>query len=78
MENEIINLASSNGIGIAFSVTLVFYILRSQKKLNTIQEEREKKYQDIILELTDKLNKIEEVKRDITELNLQIQKVITK
>lgn len=68
MENEILKLASSQGIWAALSVGLIFYILKAQEKRDVHQEEREVKYQEIILNLTDKLNLVEDVKNDVEEI----------
>nr|WP_129600929.1 BhlA/UviB family holin-like peptide [Anaerophilus nitritogenes] len=47
---------------------LIFYILKTQEKRDVRQEEREKKYQEIILNLTDKLNLVEDVKKDVEDI----------
>ncbi|MCD3199020.1 BhlA/UviB family holin-like peptide, partial [Clostridium botulinum] len=53
MENEILKLASSQGIWAALSVVLIFYILKAQEKRDLKQEQREENYQRIIKNLTD-------------------------
>lgn len=63
MEEKIIELASTQGIWTVLSVGLIFYILKNQEKRYVCQEEREEKYQEIILNLTDKLNLVEDVKK---------------
>lgn len=68
MEEKIIELASNQGIWTALTVALIFYILKNQEKRDIRQEEREKKYQEIISSLTDKLNLMEDVKKDVEEL----------
>ncbi|MCY6356185.1 BhlA/UviB family holin-like peptide [Clostridium sp. ZS2-4] len=65
MENEVLNLASSQGIWAALSVVLIFYILKAQEKRDKRQEEREQNYQSIISKLTDKFNIVEDVKKDV-------------
>ncbi|AAO37401.1 hypothetical protein DP153_00240 [Clostridium tetani] len=67
MENEVLKLASSQGIWAALSVVLIFYILKAQ-------EEREKNYQDIISKLTDKFNIVEDVKKDVKEIKDYVYK----
>lgn len=74
MENEVIKLASSQGIWAALSVILIFYILKAQEKRDSKQEEREKNYQQIISKLTDKFNIIEDVKKDVEEIKGYISK----
>ncbi len=68
MENEVLKLASTQGIWAALSIALIFYILKAQEKRDIKQEERELKYQEIISNLTDKLNVIEDVKKDVEEV----------
>jgi len=72
MESELIKLASSQGIWAALSVALIFYILKAQEKRDLKQEEREKNYQNIIEELTEKFTLIEEVKKDVKEIKEQL------
>ncbi|MEL7596665.1 MAG: BhlA/UviB family holin-like peptide [Clostridiaceae bacterium] len=69
MENELLKLASSQGIWAALSVALIFYILKAQEKRDLKQEEREKNYQGIIEKLTEKFNIVEDVKKDVEEIN---------
>ncbi|WP_236905078.1 BhlA/UviB family holin-like peptide [Clostridium formicaceticum] len=47
---------------------LIFYILKNQEKRDLRQEERELKYQNIISNLTEKLNLVEEIKEDVLEI----------
>ena len=54
MENELFQLATSQGIWAVLSVFLIFYILKAQ-------ENREDKYQKIIFELTEELKIISEI-----------------
>jgi len=68
MENEIAKLALSQGIWAALSIVLIFYILKAQEKRDTTQEEREKKYQEIISNLSEKINLIEDIRRDMKQL----------
>lgn len=68
MENELLKLASSQGIWAALSVALIFYILKAQEKRDIKQEEREKNYQGIIEKLTEKFNIVEDVKKDVEEI----------
>ncbi|CAG7840597.1 hypothetical protein CLOHAE12215_02021 [Clostridium haemolyticum] len=68
MENEILKLASSQGIWAALSVVLIFYILKAQEKRDLKQEQREENYQRIIKNLTDNLHLIEDVKKDLKEV----------
>ncbi|MBU3130427.1 hypothetical protein LGL55_18565 [Clostridium tagluense] len=73
-ENELLNLASTQGIWAALSVALIFYILKTQEKRDDKQDQREKKYQDIIPELTDKFNIVENVKKHVEEIKKHMLK----
>ncbi|MCC5909278.1 MAG: hypothetical protein JJT76_02415 [Clostridiaceae bacterium] len=68
MENEVLKLAASQGVWAALSVALIFYILKTQEKRDKKQEERERKYQEIISSLTDKLSVVEDIKVDMKEV----------
>lgn len=68
MQNELIKLASTQGIWTALAVALIFYILKAQEKRDERQEEREMNYQDIIFKLTEKFSILDDVKKDIEEI----------
>lgn len=68
MESEVFKIAASQGIWTVLSFLLIFYILKSQEKINDLQSTREEKYQQIILELTKKIEIIEEINFDIKVL----------
>lgn len=74
MENELFKIASTQGIWAALSVALIFYILKTQEKRDDKQDQREKKYQDIISKLTEKFNIVENVKKDVEEIKGHIFK----
>jgi len=68
MESKVLDLALSQGIWAVLAVVLIFYILKAQEKRDLKQEEREEKYQNIITQLTDKLNIVEIMKEDLNEI----------
>ncbi len=72
MEHEVLKLASTQGVWAALSVALIFYILKAQEKRDIKQEGRECNYQQIISNLTNKLNVIEDVKKDVEEVKSYI------
>lgn len=74
MEENIIKLASTQGIWTVLTIFLVFHILKNQEKRDLRQEERESKYQNIISSLADKLNLVEDVKKDIEEIKEYVLK----
>ena len=74
MSEKLIELAATQGIWTLISVSLTFYILKNKEKRDEKQEEREKNYQVIISNLSDKLNVIEDIKEDIQEIKNFIKK----
>jgi hypothetical protein len=74
LENELIKLASNQGIWAALSVALIFYILKTQEKRDDKQDQRGKNYQDIISKLTEKFNLVENIKKDVEEIKEHIFK----
>lgn len=74
MENELLKLASSQGIWVTLCVVLIFYILKAQEKRDIQQESREENYQKIIINLTEKFNIIDTIKHDVKEIKESINK----
>ncbi len=68
MDEKLIELAATQGIWTLVSVSLIFYILKNQEKRDLKQEEREKNYQIIISNLSERLNSLESIKEDIGEI----------
>ncbi|CEP46369.1 putative UviB [[Clostridium] sordellii] len=69
MENEILKIISSQGIGAVLSLILILYILKSQEKRDLRQQNRELAYQKIISNLSDKLSILDELNENIKNLN---------
>lgn len=65
MENELIKLAATQGIWAALSLVLIFYILKKQEQTEAIQADREKNYQNIISQLTSKLEVLDNISADL-------------
>lgn len=61
MEEELIKVATSQGIWAVLSVFLIFYILKAQEK-------REDNYQKIIAELTQELKIISQINENVKKL----------
>ncbi|QSX07259.1 hypothetical protein JYG23_00090 [Sedimentibacter sp. zth1] len=74
MSEKLIELTATQGIWTLISVSLTFYILKNQKKRDIKQEEREKNYQLIISNLSDKLNVVEDIQEDIKEIKNNLKK----
>lgn len=67
MWNDIFNIAISNGIFAALFVALLIYELKDSRK-------RETKYQNTIDNLSNKLNTVDEIKQDVTEIKECLKK----
>ena len=61
MWNDIFNVALTNGIFACLFVALLIYTLKDSRK-------RESKYQHIIDSLSTKLNTVDEIKEDVSEI----------
>lgn len=69
MEQEILKLATSQGIWAVLFVGLLFYILRKQEDRDERAEQREENYQNIIGDLT---NKFDIISHDVKEIKNHI------
>ena len=74
MESSIIDAALTQSIWAALSIALIFYILKKQEARDKAQAERESKYQDIIENLTDKLDVLDELKDTVEEIGELLKK----
>jgi len=74
MEAEIAKVALSQGTWAALSIVLIYYILKAQEKRDTTQEEREKRYQEIISNLSERIDLLEDIWRDMKQLKEYIYK----
>ena len=74
MENLIKEQLASQRIWATLAIVLIFYILRAQEKRDKIQDEREMKYQKIIIDLTNQLNITKEIREDIDIIRKHISK----
>lgn len=61
MWNDVFNVAVTNGIFAVMFVALLVYVLKDSRK-------RESKYQSIIDALSHKLNTVDEIKQDVSEI----------
>jgi len=74
MEEKLLEMAATQGIWALLSIALIFYVLKTQEKRDLRQEERENSYRNIIESLSDKLNVIDDIKSDISEIKLSLKK----
>lgn len=70
--DELIKNAAAQGIWALLSCVLIVYILKAQEARDLKQEEREKNYQEIIKELTEKLNLLDSINSTINEIKNKI------
>lgn len=56
MEELIVNLVQSQGIWTVLFVFLLLYTIKKNDKLDELQEARERKYQELLTQLTVKLS----------------------
>ncbi len=68
MWNEVFSTAIANGIFATLFVSLLIYELKDSRK-------RETKYQNTIECLSTKLNTVDEIKEDVSEIKEQIKKI---
>ncbi|MGE5627788.1 MAG: BhlA/UviB family holin-like peptide [Solirubrobacterales bacterium] len=74
MENEIVRIASTQGIWAVISIVLILYILRTQENRDKKQDSRENNYQNIITKLTERFNIIEGIKQDVEDIKSYLLK----
>jgi glucosamine 6-phosphate synthetase-like amidotransferase/phosphosugar isomerase protein len=74
MYEEVLKIASTQGLWAVLTVVLVFYILKTQEKRDLRQEERENNYQKIIANLTETISVIEDIRTDIKEIKEHVCK----
>lgn len=67
MWSDVFNVALTNGIFAALFVALLIYELKDSRK-------RESKYQSTIENLSNKLNTVDEIKQDVTEIKQCLSK----
>lgn len=72
MFDELVKVAATQGIWAILSCVLIVYILKAQETRDLKQEEREKNYQEIIKELTNKLDLLDSINSTISEIRNKI------
>lgn len=73
MENQLLEIAASQGIWASLSIALIFYVLKAQERRDTNQESREEGYQKIILELTENLEITKTILSHVTEIESSLK-----
>ncbi|NFO48672.1 UviB-like protein [Clostridium botulinum] len=65
--DELIRVALGQGLGYGMFVCLLVYVLKTTG-------ERETKYQELLDKMADKFNVVEDIKEDVKEIKLKIEK----
>lgn len=73
MNEEVLKIAATQGIWAALFVILLYYILKNQEKRDLRQEEREKKYQELLQTLVENFQIVKDIRGDVTEIKDQIK-----
>lgn len=71
LEEIITQLIQSQGIWAVLFVFLLLYTIKKNDKLDELQYAREKEYQELLLELTDKLTIVNEINSKLDNLYVQ-------
>lgn len=74
MDDKIIEVIGAQGAWALLSVALIFYILKAQEKRDIQQEQRESNYQEIIKNMSDKLNILSSLSDDVREIKSRVNK----
>ena len=74
MEELVTQLIQSQGIWAVLFVFLLLYTIKKNDKLDEMQDAREKEYQKLLLELTDKLSIVNSVNDKLDKLCAYFEK----
>ena len=74
MEEQLLALASEQGIWVLLSMVLLVYILKKQETRDKAQEERERNYQELLAELTEKFDILTGIQNDVAVIKDCIEK----
>ena len=74
MEELVTRLIQSQGIWAVLFVFLLLYTIKKNDKLDEMQDAREKEYQKLLLELTDKLSIVNSVNDKLDKLCANFEK----
>lgn len=74
VSTEIIEAMSTHGLGAILSVALVFYVIKNQEHRDEMQNEREKNYQQLLSELSQKFEVVKEIQKSVDELKSAVLK----
>lgn len=72
--DEVLRVGINQGLGYGMFIILFYWTLKKQEERDQKSEEREKRYQGIIEELTRKFNIVENVQEDVKDIKIHIFK----
>lgn len=61
--SQLVEQFTPEGVWAILSLLLIIYIFKAQEKRDIRQDEREEKYQEVILNLSDRLKDLNEIKK---------------
>ncbi len=68
MEQTLIDAGLAQNVWAGFAIALVFYVLKKQEVRDTLQAEREARYQDIVKQLTEEVAVVKVIQEDVKEI----------
>ncbi len=74
MEEQLLTLATEQGIWAFLCMALLIYILKKQEERDDAQEERERKYQELLTQLSQKFNIVTSIQEDVSSIKKQLEK----
>lgn len=73
MDTILTGTAVSQGIWAVVAIFLLFYVVKSNEKRDTKQEEREQNYQKLLSELTEKFSVLNHIQSDLDDIRNLIE-----
>ena len=74
MEATLLEAATTHEIWVLLFVSLFIYTIKRYEAMESKQEAREKEYQKLICELTDKFSLLSDIRDDIEEIKEKLEK----
>ena len=74
MEATLLEAATTQGIWVLLFVSLFIYTIKRYEAMESKQAAREKEYQKLICELTDKFSLLSDIRDDIEEIKEKLEK----
>ena len=75
MEQTLLEAATAQGIWVLLFIVLFLYTIKNHEKMLEKQEQREEKYQNLLLEMTEKFVVLENIKNSIEEIKKKLLEV---